>query len=155
MMLTCENETDHQIDLDAVRGEITFLLGALRLHPETELSVTFVSTSDMEELHLEWMHEPGATDILSFPMDELRPSDDPQPGMLGDIVICPDFVESDPERVGMSMAQRLEFLLVHGMLHLIGYDHATEDECDAMFAFQDQLLQRWRESRAAVGADLD
>lgn len=155
MNLSCENETNYQIDLDALKAEAEFLFSALQLHPETELSITLVSTADMEELHLEWMHEPGATDILSFPMDELRPSDDPQPGILGDIVICPEFVEADTDRAGMSMPQRLEFLMVHGMLHLIGYDHATEDEYDAMFAFQDQLLQQWQEAQSAVGADRD
>ena len=155
MMLSIENETDFHVDLDEVRLEVEFLFSALRLHPQAELSVTFVSTVDMEELHLEWMQEPGATDILSVPMDELRPSDDPQEGMLGDIVICPEFVEADPQRAGMSMPQRVEFLLVHGMLHLIGFDHATEDEYDAMFAFQDQLLQQWHQARSAVGATLD
>lgn len=151
MTLSCENETNYQVDLDALRSEAEFLFGALQLHAETELSITLVGTADMEELHLKWMQEPGATDILSFPMDELRPSDDPEPGILGDIVICPEFVEADSDRAGMSLPERLEFLLVHGMLHLIGYDHATEDEYDAMFAFQDQLLQQWQEAQRNRG----
>ena len=155
MTLTCENETSYQIDLEALKAQAEFLFTALQLHADTELSITLVSSADMEELHLEWMQEPGATDILSFPMDELRPSSDPQPGILGDIVICPEFVEVDPDRAGMSMTQRMEFLLVHGMLHLIGYDHATEDEYDAMFAFQDELLQQWQGARSAVGGARD
>ncbi len=153
MNLTCENETNYEIDLECLLAEARFLFSALGLHPDTELSITLISTSDMEELHVEWMHEPGATDILSFPMDELRPSDDPVPGVLGDIVICPEFVESDSDRAGMSLPQRLEFLMVHGMLHLIGYDHATEDEYDAMFAFQDELLLQWQGARTAVGGE--
>ncbi|MDO8731981.1 MAG: rRNA maturation RNase YbeY [Actinomycetota bacterium] len=153
MTLTCENETNYQVDLEGLKAEAEFLFGALQLHPETELAITLISTADMEELHLEWMQEPGATDILSFPMDELRPSMDPQPGMLGDIVICPEFVEYDTQRPGMSLSQRLEFLLVHGMLHLIGYDHATEDEYDVMFAFQDELLVQWQGARGVVGGE--
>jgi len=153
MNLTCENETDYQIDLDALKAEAVFLISALHLHPDTELSITLVDSADMEELHLEWMREPGPTDILSFPMDELRPSEDPQPGILGDIVICPEFVAADPDRAGMSMVERMAFLLVHGMLHLIGYDHATEDEYEAMFAFQDRLLEQWRLASSAVGTE--
>lgn len=153
MTLTFENETEVEVDSDAILAQAQFLLAALRLHPQTEMSITLVSTGDMEELHLEWMQEPGATDILSFPMDELRPSDDPQPGMLGDIVICPEFVQADPDRAGLSMRERLEFLLVHGMLHLIGYDHATQEDYDAMFAFQDELLQQWQLAGGPVGGD--
>ncbi len=153
MNLTCENETDYQIDLDALKAEAVFLISALHLHPDTELSITLVDSADMEELHLEWMREPGPTDILSFPMDELRPSEDPQPGILGDIVICPEFVAADPDRAGKSMGERMAFLLVHGMLHLIGYDHATEDEYEAMFAFQDRLLEQWRLATSAVGTE--
>lgn len=155
MTLTCENETSYQIDLEALKAQAEFLFTALGLHADTELSITLVSTADMEELHLEWMQEPGATDILSFPMDELRPSAVPQPGILGDIVICPEFVEADTDRAGMSLTQRMEFLLVHGMLHLIGYDHATEDEYDVMFAFQDELLQQWQSACSPVGGARD
>ncbi len=128
MNLTCENETDYHVELDALKEQALFLFSVLQLHPETELSITLVDSADMEGLPLEWMHEPGATGILSFPMDELRPSDDPQPGILGDIVICPECVAADPDRAGMSMPERMAFLLVHGMLHLIGYGHATQDE---------------------------
>ena len=132
MTLTLENETDYVVDLESLEQQARFLFGALRLHPEVELSI---------------MQEAGATDILSFPMDELRPSDIPEPGMLGDIVICPQYVELDTVRHGMELSERIEFLLVHGMLHLIGYDHATEEEYAAMFALQDELLAQWRIER--------
>jgi probable rRNA maturation factor len=144
MTLSLENETSFVVDLEALEQEARFLLGALRLHPEVELSITMIDTDEMEALHIEWMQEAGATDILSFPMDELRPSDNPEPGMLGDIVICPQYVESDADRHGMDLPERIEFLLVHGILHLIGYDHATDEEYATMFALQDELLARWR-----------
>ena len=147
MTLTLENETDYVIDLDSLGLEAQFLFGALRLHPDVELSIRMISSDEMETLHLEWMHEPGATDILSFPMDELRPTDQPAAGVLGDIVICPEFVEADAVRHEMALAERIEFLLVHGILHLIGYDHATQEEYDTMFALQDELLVQWRSSR--------
>ncbi len=144
MTLTLDNETDYVVDLATLERQARFLIDALRLHPEVELSITMIDTAQMEALHIEWMDEPGATDILSFPMDELRPSDAPEPGMLGDIVICPEYVVADNERHGMELAARIEFLLVHGMLHLIGYDHATDEEYTAMFAFQDELLAQWK-----------
>jgi probable rRNA maturation factor len=143
MNLTCDNETDYSVDLERLTAEAVFLFDALQLHPDVELSITIISSEEMEALHVEWMEETGATDILSFPMDELRPSDNPEPGMLGDIVICPEYVVSDTPRHGMELAQRIEFLLVHGMLHLIGYDHQTEAEYNEMFARQDVLLERW------------
>jgi len=147
MTLTLENETNYVVDLDSLEQQARFLFGALRLHPEVELSIIMIDTQEMEALHIEWMQESGATDILSFPMDELRPSDVPEPGMLGDIVICPQFVESEAVRHGMDLAERIEFLLVHGMLHLIGYDHATDEEYATMFALQDELLAQWRIER--------
>ena len=147
MTLTLENETNYVVDLDSLEQQARFLFGALRLHPEVELSITMIDTQEMEALHIEWMQESGATDILSFPMDELRPSEHPEPGMLGDIVICPQYVESDAVRHGMELSERIEFLLVHGMLHLIGYDHETDEEYATMFALQDELLAQWRIER--------
>ena len=144
MTLTVENETSYVVDLESLEQQARFLIGALQLHPEVELSITMIDTAQMEALHVEWMDEPGATDILSFPMDELRPSDEPVAGVLGDIVICPEFVEADEQGHGMALSERIEFLLVHGMLHLIGYDHVTQEEYDAMFAFQDELLAQWK-----------
>lgn len=152
MTLTLANETSYAVDLDRLELEAEFLLEALQLHPAVDLSITLVGADAMEALHIEWMQESGATDILSFPMDELRPSADPQPGVLGDIVMCPAFVEADDQGHGMALAQRLEFLLVHGMLHLIGYDHMTDAEYDVMFALQDDLLAQWHRA-AAAGED--
>lgn len=118
-------------------------LTQLSLHPECELSLSFVDEDRMSALHVEWMDEPGPTDVLSFPMDELR-SGDTESGILGDIVICPSFVERQAVQKGVSVQQEVEFLLTHGILHLIGYDHATEEEYAEMFALQDRLLDSWR-----------
>jgi len=152
MNLTCDNETDYSVDLERLTAEAVFLFGALQLHPDVELSITIISSEEMEALHMEWMDELGATDILSFPMDELRPSNNPEPGMLGDIVMCPEYVLADTPRHGMELAQRLEFLLVHGVLHLIGYDHQTEVEYEEMFAKQDVLLDQWHAVSPSAGS---
>ena len=95
------------------------------------------------------MNEPGATDVLSFPMDEVSPdtysgnvnADAP---ILGDLVLCPAFAKRQAEDAGQSLAEELELLSTHGMLHLLGYDHAEEDEERTMFALQNALLAEWR-----------
>ena len=128
-------------------GELAFhLLAQLHLHPDCELGITLVDVERMTALHVEWMDEPGATDVLSFPMDELRPGAAdvvPEAGVLGDIVLCPEFVSAQAREKGRSLDDELEFLVTHGMLHLIGYDHATQEDYDEMFALQDDLLASW------------
>ena len=142
---------------DAVLVELAcFTLQRLSLHPQDELSIRIVDEQEMAELHLTWMQEPGPTDVLSFPMDELRPmtrSDDRNPGMLGDIVLCPAFALRQARAEGKAeqdLPGILQMLLVHGVLHLVGHDHATEQEYAQMFSLQDALLGAWRHAHPAV-----
>ena len=136
----------------------TFLLPRLRLHPMCELAITLVDAPRMTELHEEWMDEPGPTDVLSFPMDELRSAPEgiePEPGMLGDIVLCPQVAAAQAADRGRTLEEELAFLVTHGMLHLIGYDHATEAEQARMFTLQDGLLAAWLASEEAASARLE
>lgn len=145
--VTIENETDIACDLDALGELVAHLFSELRLHAEAELGITLVDEERMAQLHVEWMDEPGPTDVLSFPIDELRsaaPDVEPQPGVLGDIVLCPQFAAGQAIDRGRTLDQELQFLVTHGVLHLIGYDHATAEEYDEMFALQDSLLSGWR-----------
>lgn len=147
--LEIANDSGVVVDVDALAGLVGHLLPALRLHPDCELSITLVDVDRMTDLHVEWMDEPGPTDVLSFPMDELRSAPDgeePVPGVLGDIVLCPYFVRAQAQQKGHSLDEELAFLVTHGMLHLIGYDHATQEDYDAMFALQDELLAAWSRS---------
>lgn len=135
------------VDLDHTRTAARFLMGELRLHHRTELSVAYVSFAEMERLHLTYMDEPGATDVLSFPMDELRrpaAGQLPVAGALGDIVICPEFAAKQVA-AGGTLVDELDLLLCHGILHLLGYDHAEPAEHAEMFALQAELLEAWRE----------
>ena len=123
-----------------------FLLPALALHSDAELCIRLVDIHEMSALHEQWMGEPGPTDVLSFPMDELRPAaldHEPEVGVLGDIVMCPEVVAAEFGS-GESMIQQLELLVVHGMLHLIGHDHAEDQERHEMFDLQARLLDGWR-----------
>lgn len=131
----------------------TYVMQAVDLHPDAELCIRLVDIAEMTELHERWMGEPGPTDVLSFPMDELRPTTPgqvPLPGVLGDIVICPAAVHTDH-----ALAAELELLVVHGMLHLIGLDHADPGEQQEMFALQDRILQGVRELAGPSTLDKD
>ena len=148
MSITVSNESDVACDVAALEALARHLLHRLRLHADCELGVTLVDVDRMSTLHEDWMGEPGPTDVLSFPIDELRsaePGDEPVPGVLGDIVLCPSFARAQAEEAGRTLDEELQFLVTHGTLHLIGYDHADEAEYAVMFALQDDLLQQWRD----------
>lgn len=134
-------------DVEALADLAGHLLSALRLHPDCELGITLVDVDRMTTLHEDWMQEPGPTDVLSFPIDELRSAVEgvePEAGTLGDIVLCPAFARAQAQDAGRTLDQELQLLTTHGTLHLIGYDHATQEEYDAMFSLQDALLDGWR-----------
>jgi probable rRNA maturation factor len=123
-----------------------FVLSRLRIHPQAELSLILVDEDAMALLHERWMGEPGPTDVLSFPMDELRPpgeQDSPDAGLLGDVVICPAIASKQAGVAGHRQRDELGVLLTHGILHLLGYDHAEPDEERLMFGLQGQLVVEW------------
>jgi probable rRNA maturation factor len=118
---------------------------SLGIHRDSELSISLVDEDEMSALHVRWMDEPGATDVLSFPMDEMKPHSAAQgPGMVGDIVLCPDFAVKQAKDAGHSLQEELELLTVHGVLHLLGYDHRESEEKKVMFGLQEEFLGKWR-----------
>lgn len=138
------NESDFEVNSDRLVETATFAMNELRLHPETELSIACVDLGEMERLHVEHMDEPGATDVLSFPMDDLvAPAigETAEPGLLGDIVLCPEFAQNQATEAGNEYEAELDMLLVHGVLHLLGHDHQEPDEHVVMFGLQNQLLE--------------
>jgi probable rRNA maturation factor len=114
----------------------------LHLAETVELSIAVVDEDEMADLHVQWMDLPGPTDVLSFPMDELRAgtAQEPAEGMLGDIVLCPPVAARQAAEAGHSTQDEFALLTVHGILHLLGHDHAEDDERRRMFALQRQLL---------------
>ena len=146
------NESGVECDVVALRSQGAWLMAALGLHPGCELSVALVDDGRMAELHVEWMDEPGPTDVLSFPMDDVRVprhGEVPEPGILGDVILCPQVAQAQADTAGHSREAELELLLTHGVLHLLGHDHQEPDEHAVMFALQEQLLAQWRESGTA------
>ncbi|MGQ0479920.1 MAG: rRNA maturation RNase YbeY [Pseudonocardia sp.] len=146
------NESGVEVDERAIVSVARFALDEMRVNPLAELSVLLVELEVMAELHQRWLELPGPTDVMSFPMDELdatrRPDslDDPE-SILGDVVLCPAFARDQARKAGHSLAAELELLTVHGVLHLLGYDHAEPDEERDMFGLQKQLLARWQQAR--------
>ena len=152
------NESGVPVDAELIVSVARHALTALRVSPAAELSIIAVTTETMAELHERWMDEPGPTDVMSFPMDELveesrRPdASDMGPALLGDIVLCPEFAKAQARSAGHSLDDELHLLTVHGVLHLLGYDHAEPDEEREMFAVQATLLEDWRRARRAAAA---
>lgn len=143
MSVEVNNESGVEVRQEELVRLIRHILSAMYLHPQTEVSVILADLDTMEKLHLEWMDEPGPTDVLSFPMDEMRPGTPTAPsaeGLLGDIVLCPVVAEQQAQTAGHSMEEELLLLTTHGMLHLLGYDHAEPEEKAEMFGLQRQLL---------------
>lgn len=127
-----------------------FVLERMRVHPQAELSILLVDEPTMTEHHVRWMDEPGPTDVLAFPMDELRPGADgeePIPGLLGDVVLCPSVAGRQAVEAGHTAEDELQLLTVHGILHLLGYDHAEPEEYQEMFGLQRKLLGDWQSQR--------
>lgn len=146
MSIEINNESGVPVDESAVLRLATFVLDAMYIHPDADLSIVFADVAAMEELHVQWMDEPGPTDVLSFPMDELRPGSierQTPAGLLGDIVVCPEVAATQAKAAGHSTLAEMQLLITHGMLHLLGFDHAEPEEHRQMFGLQDDLLARF------------
>ncbi|HVA61436.1 MAG TPA: rRNA maturation RNase YbeY [Mycobacteriales bacterium] len=148
------NESGVAVDEVALAALARFVLDELGVHRMAELSIRLVDVASMERLHELWMGEPGPTDVMAFSMDELpasRGDDDESlpPVLLGDVLLCPEVADRQARHAGHSVEQEIDLLCTHGVLHLLGYDHAEAVEEQQMFAVQSELLGRWRDTRTA------
>ena len=143
MSVEINNESTIPVDEAAIQRLVTHALDQLHVHQDAELAIVLVDEAAMEQLHVQWMDEPGPTDVLSFPMDELRPGSDDAitpAGLLGDIVLCPQVAVAQADTAGHSTLDELLLLTTHGLLHLLGFDHAEPDDEKEMFGLQRDLL---------------
>ena len=137
----------HDLDVQGLSQLSRFVMDQMRVHPQAELCIKAVDEPTIAGLNEKWMEKEGPTDVLAFPMDELRPglvNEELEEGMLGDLVLCPAVAERQAVTAGHSTNEEIELLTVHGILHLLGYDHAEPDEHKEMFGLQAQLLAEWR-----------
>lgn len=140
-MIEIENRSGQLAPEKEVRDLLKFSINELGLHPDCDLTLAFINDQEMADLHLKWMSLSGTTDVMSFPMDELKPND-PEPGILGDIVISPVVARAQAEKAGHSFEHEVKILAAHGLLHLLGYDHQELAEEKVMFALQEDLVKR-------------
>jgi len=137
------NETETRADELELVALAKYVMGQMRVHPQSDLCIKLVDEQAMETLHVQWMDLPGPTDVMSFPMDELRPGreeKEPEEGVLGDIVLCPSVAARQAADAGHTAEEELLLLTTHGLLHLLGFDHAEPDAEREMFELQRQLL---------------
>ncbi len=151
-MIDLNNESGVEVDTERLAGLARFALDLLRIHPQAELSILLVDPDTMSAYHEKYMDEPGPTDVLSFPMDELRaPEADEEPplGLLGDIVLCPEVTAAQAAESGRTPDEEADYLLIHGLLHLLGHDHAEPEEKKVMFDLNDRVIAAWTAHREA------
>jgi probable rRNA maturation factor len=160
MSIEVMNETDQLVQEEELVRVARHVLEAMNVSSLAELAITLVDVEHMTELHVKWMGEPGPTDVLSFPMDELdlrgsrgaghaheEKPNDTQPMMLGDVVLCPAVAAKQAQEAGHSFDDELQLLTTHGILHLLGFDHAEPEEHAEMFGLQGELLATWKALR--------
>ncbi|GAB7006184.1 rRNA maturation RNase YbeY [Nocardioides sp. AN3] len=146
MSIEVLNESGTDLDVDHLARLARFVMDRMRVHPLAELCVKLVDEATIAQLNEQWMGKEGPTDVLAFPMDELRPGlldEEPEEGVLGDLMIAPVIAERQGETAGHGTVAEIELLTTHGILHLLGYDHAEPDEHREMFGLQAEILAEW------------
>ena len=144
MTIEITNKSGELVPADQVRALLEHSLVQLKLNSECEVNLVFVDENEMTELHIKWMDEPGPTDVLSFPMD--MPEKPGDAVTLGDIVIAPTVAANQAAAAGHSADQEIFILAAHGLLHILGYDHANKEDEKVMFALQEDLVKNWQAS---------
>ena len=156
MSIEVLDESGYGVDVDHLARLARWVMDRMRVHPQAELCIKAVDEPTIAELNEKWMEKEGPTDVLAFPMDELRPGlldEDPEEGVLGDLILAPSVAERQGEAAGHGLLAEIELLTTHGILHLLGYDHAEPEEHREMFELQAELLAEWGSQAKAPSAD--
>jgi probable rRNA maturation factor len=137
------NESGEGLDVAELSRLSRFVLDRMRVHPLAELCIKLVDEATIAELNERWMEKTGPTDVLAFPMDELRPglvNEEPEEGVLGDIVLCLRVAERQAQEAGHRTRDEV---------HLLSYDHAEPEEHKEMFDLQATLLTQWQDAHSS------
>jgi len=156
MSIEVLEESGEAVDVRRLSSLSRFVMDRMRVHPLAELCIKVVDVATIAALNERWMDKVGPTDVLAFPMDELRPGlvdEEPEEGVLGDLVLCAEVAARQAREAGHGTADELELLTVHGILHLLGYDHAEPEEHAEMFGLQARLLAEWHGVRRGVDVE--
>lgn len=145
MAIEVSNSSGQLVPNTEVISLLTSAMRELKLNSACDLNVGFIDDDFMTELHIKWMNEPGTTDVLSFPMD--MPENESDVVVLGDIMISPLCAAAQAKVVGHSVEHEIYILVIHGLLHIIGYDHAEVEEERIMFTLQENLVENWERAQ--------
>jgi probable rRNA maturation factor len=132
------------VDLERLQQLAVHVLADQRVPAEMEVSILCVDRTTIAELNAHHMGSPGPTDVLAFPMDLPGETLAGEPAILGDVVVCPAVAAVQAVEHGVETLAEVELLVVHGILHLLGHDHAEPGERDRMFSLTDRLLADFR-----------
>jgi probable rRNA maturation factor len=149
MSIEIENESGVDAPLEQILAVAEFALEKMHIDLAADIEILLVNETVMESYHLDWMQESGSTDVLSQPIDGLRPgkpSEKTQAGHLGMIVLCPQVATRQALVAGHSELQETLILIAHSILHLLGYDHAEKEDEVEMFALQQEIVSEYLES---------
>lgn len=115
---------------------------ALKLSSEHELSVVLCDSTAIRRINRRWRGKDKATDVLSFPQQQLKPGSGPRPGAIGDIIIALPVTRREAREFGLTFEDHFSHLLLHGLLHLLGYDHVKERDARVMESLERRMLGR-------------
>ena len=138
------DDDSHAVHVDTRRLQhaATVVLDAMSVPPRMELNLILVDPEQMTALNVEHMGSSGPTDVLAFPLDTIEEAAEDRPSILGDVVLCPDVAAAQAPENNTTTQGEIEMLTVHGILHLLGHDHAEPEEAATMFGLTDTLLAR-------------
>lgn len=140
MAVYLADEQDVAVDAEDLLGLARHVLAERRVPEEMELALLLVDRDTIAGLNAEHLGKEGPTDVLAFPIDEPGESPPDGPAILGDVVLCPAVAHEQAEGLGRAPVDELRLLTVHGILHLLGMDHAEPEEEREMFSLTDELL---------------
>lgn len=149
------NEVKEQ-HIELVEKLLQHAASTLLIEDDSEVSITFVTNEEIHRINREYRDKDQPTDVISFALEELGEGEvqiigEGIPRVLGDIIISTDRTREQAQEYGHSFERELGFLAVHGFLHLLGYDHMTEDEEKIMFGKQDEILSSFGLDRGSHG----
>lgn len=135
-----DEQADHPVDLGRWVRLAEGVLEEEGVRGDVEVSLLFVDEEAMASLHKRFLGGDGPTDVLAFPIDEPGETPPGAPAILGDVVLCPAVAHEQAASFGRTGPDEVRLLVVHGILHLLGMDHATPEEEREMFGLTDELL---------------
>lgn len=142
------DEQAQPVDLQRLAFLAQHILDHLAVPAHMQLWITCVDAGRMSELNAEHLQASGPTDVLAFPIDSPAEASPDVPALLGDVVICPGVAAAQAADAGHSSQAEMDLLVVHGVLHLLGYDHIEPEERAEMFGLTDRLLKSFRPPEA-------